>query len=111
MGFGVVSLIIRPVLDLLNQAFGFAGAAGAGANALPAPQAALISALAKGVLGGDLRWDLIGYGALIGVAVLALDEILGRLGKMRLPPPGFGMGIYLPMSLALNGKSGVGGKS
>src|SRR3546814_4212060 len=48
IGVGFGSLIIPPVLDLLNQAFGFAGAAGAGANALPAPQAALISALAKG---------------------------------------------------------------
>src|SRR3546814_3681101 len=41
---GVVfgSLIIPPVLDLLNTAFGFAGVPGAGPNALPAPQAALI---------------------------------------------------------------------
>lgn len=101
IGVGFGSLIIPPVLDLLNQAFGFAGAAGAGANALPAPQAALISALAKGVLGGDLRWDLIGYGALIGAAVIAADEILGRMGKLRLPPLGVGMGIYLPMSLTL----------
>ena len=60
---GVVfgSLIIPPVLDLLNAAFGFAGAANAGPNALPAPQAALISALAKGVLGGDLNWNMIGW--------------------------------------------------
>lgn len=101
IGVGFGSLIIPPVLDLLNQAFGFAGAERAGANALPAPQAALISALAKGVLGGDLRWDLIGYGALIGVVVIAVDELLGRLGKMRLPPLGVGMGIYLPMSLTI----------
>lgn len=101
IGVGFGSLIIPPVLDLLNQAFGFAGAEGAGANALPAPQAALISALAKGVLGGDLRWDLIGYGTLIGVVVIAVDELLGRLGKMRLPPLGVGMGIYLPMSLTI----------
>ncbi|QUM71144.1 OPT family oligopeptide transporter [Sphingopyxis granuli] len=101
IGVGFGSLIIPPVLDLLNQAFGFAGAEGAGANALPAPQAALISALAKGVLGGDLRWDLIGYGALIGVVVIAVDELLGRLGRTRLPPLGVGMGIYLPMSLTI----------
>jgi len=101
IGVGFGSLIIPPVLDLLNQAFGFAGAEGAGANALPAPQAALISALAKGVLGGDLRWDLIGYGALIGVVVIGVDELLGRLGRMRLPPLGVGMGIYLPMSLTI----------
>ena len=100
---GVVfgALVIPPVLDLLNSAFGFAGASGAGANALPAPQAALISALAKGVLGGDLDWNLIGIGAGIGVVVIAIDEALGRAGKLRLPPLAVGMGIYLPMALTL----------
>lgn len=100
---GVVfgALVIPPVLDLLNSAFGFAGAAGAGENALPAPQAALISALAKGVLGGDLDWGLIGIGAGIGAVVILIDELLGRAGKLRLPPLAVGMGIYLPMALTL----------
>ena len=101
LGVAFGSLIIPPVLDLLNQAFGFAGASGAGANALPAPQAALISALAKGVLGGDLRWDLIGYGAAIGAVVILIDELLGKAGKMRLPPLAVGIGIYLPMAITL----------
>jgi putative OPT family oligopeptide transporter len=101
--YGVIfgSLVIPPVLDLLNKAFGFAGAPGAGEHALAAPQAALISALAKGVLGGDIRWNLIGYGALIGVGTIVLDEILRKAGKMRLPPLCVGMGIYLPMALTL----------
>ncbi len=93
------SLAIPPVLSLLNNAFGFVGAAGAGAHALAAPQALLISALAQGVLGGDLPWDLLALGAAIGAAIVFADEILGKLGKMRLPPLGVGMGIYLPMSL------------
>jgi putative OPT family oligopeptide transporter len=95
------SLAIPPVLDLLNNAFGFAGTEGAGPQALAAPQALLISALAKGVLGGDLDWPLLGLGALIGVAVVITDEALGEAGKMRLPPLGVGMGVYLPMSLTL----------
>lgn len=100
---GVVfgSLIIPPVLDLLDTAFGFAGAPGAGPNALPAPQAALISALAKGVLGGNLNWEMIGWGAAAGVVFVMLDEVLGLTGRMRLPPLGVGMGIYLPMSVIL----------
>jgi putative OPT family oligopeptide transporter len=100
---GVVfgSLVIPPVLDLLNVAFGFQGAPGAGANALSAPQAALISALAKGVFGGNLNWGLIGLGAAIGVVVVAIDEALARAGKLRLPPLAVGMGMYLPMSLTL----------
>ncbi|MDI1338023.1 MAG: oligopeptide transporter, OPT family [Lacunisphaera sp.] len=101
--YGVIfgSLVIPPVLDLLNKAFGFAGTPGAGEHALAAPQAALISALAKGVLGGDISWNLIGYGALLGVGTIILDEVLRKTGKMRLPPLCVGMGIYLPMALTL----------
>lgn len=95
------SLVIPPILDLLNTAFTFQGAPGAKETALAAPQAALISSLAKGVLGGDIDWGLIGFGAGIGVAIIALDETLGKMGKMRLPPLGVGMGIYLPMALTL----------
>lgn len=101
--FGVIfgSLVIPPVLSVLNASFGFAGVAGASADALPAPQAALISSLAKGVLGGDLRWDLIGIGALIGAGVILVDEVLARTTKLRLPPLAVGLGIYLPMGVTL----------
>jgi putative OPT family oligopeptide transporter len=100
---GVVfgALVIPPVLDLLNTAFGFVGAPGAGPNALSAPQAGLISALAKGVLGGDLNWPMLGYGAAAGVGFIVLDELLGRFKLLRLPPLAIGIGIYLPMALIL----------
>ncbi|HEX4246489.1 MAG TPA: oligopeptide transporter, OPT family [Pseudonocardia sp.] len=100
---GVVfgSLVIPPVLNLLGTAFGFQGAPGAGPNALPAPQAALISALAKGVFGGSLNWGLIGLGAAIGAVIVVIDEVLSRTGRFRLPPLAVGMGMYLPMSLTL----------
>jgi putative OPT family oligopeptide transporter len=100
---GVVfgSLVVPPVLDLLNTAFGFAGAPGAGPNALSAPQAGLISALAKGVLGGDLNWPMLGYGALAGIGFVVLDELMGRLKLLRLPPLAVGIGIYLPMAVIL----------
>ena len=97
--FGAV--IIPPILDLLNSAFGFLGAPGAGPNALAAPQAALISAIAQGVLGGSLDWPLIGLGAGIGVVVCIIDELLRRGKKYSLPPLAVGMGIYLPMALTL----------
>lgn len=100
---GVVfgSAVIPLVLDLLKNTLGFVGMPGAGPNALSAPQAALISSIARGVLGGDLDWNLIGLGAGIGVVVIAVDELLGRSKRMRLPPLAVGMGIYLPMSLTL----------
>jgi putative OPT family oligopeptide transporter len=101
--YGVIfgSIVIPPVLDLLNTAYGFAGAPGAGPEALPAPQAALISALATGVLGGDLNWKMIGIGAAAGVAAVAIDSMLGRARLLRLPPLAVGIGIYLPMAVTL----------
>ena len=96
--FGAV--VIPPVLDMLNRSFGFVGAPGAGPDALAAPQAALISAIAQGVLGGTLKWDLIALGAGIGVAAVIVDELL-RAGKRgwALPPLAVGMGIYLPVGV------------
>jgi putative OPT family oligopeptide transporter len=97
------AIVIPPILDLLNTAFGFQGAPGAGPNALAAPQAALISALAQGVLGGSIDWSLIGIGAAIGVVVIVLDEILRNRSarKYSLPSLAVGMGIYLPMDLTI----------
>lgn len=93
--------VIPFVLNLLATAYGFAGAANVGVvapNPLPAPQATLISALAKGVIGGNLEWKMIGIGALVGVGLIALDLVLGSMKKMRIPPLAVGIGIYLPMS-------------
>jgi putative OPT family oligopeptide transporter len=97
---GVVmgALVIPPVLDLLNAGYGFSGAPNLhpGSNPLPAPQAALITALASGVVGGKLNWGMLGIGALVGVAIVAIDEALRAKGKLRLPPLAVALGIYLP---------------
>ena len=93
--------IIPPILNVLNTAFGFQGAPGAGPNALAAPQAALISSIAQGVLGNSLDWNLVGLGVAIGVMVVIVDELLKRSGKYSLPPLAVGMGIYLPMAITL----------
>jgi putative OPT family oligopeptide transporter len=103
---GVIAgaVVIPPVLDLMNHTYGFVGAPGAELrpNPLPAPQAGLIQALAKGVIAGDIDWSLIEIGALIGVGVVLLDEILARTTKhMRVPPLAVGLGIYLPTSATL----------
>jgi putative OPT family oligopeptide transporter len=100
---GVVggALTIPPVLDLLNNAYGFGAISPAHPHPLPAPQAVLVSALAKGVLGHDLDWTMVGIGALIGIALIVLDAMLGRSGKLRLSPLAVGLGIYLPMTATL----------
>jgi uncharacterized oligopeptide transporter (OPT) family protein len=69
---------------------------------LPAPQAGLISSLAKGVIAADIDWSLIRIGAIIGVGIILLDEILARTTKhMRVPPLAVGLGIYLPTQSTL----------
>ena len=104
VGVGAGALVIPFILNLLNQAFGFEGGPPAiveGSQTLAAPQATLISALARGVIGGDLRWDLIGVGAVIGVAIIILDAVLEKATdrKVKLPPLAVGIGFYLPAAV------------
>ncbi|WP_298442619.1 OPT family oligopeptide transporter [Gordonia sp. (in: high G+C Gram-positive bacteria)] len=102
IGVGFGAIIIPPVLGLMNTAFGFEGAPGAKADALSAPQAGLMSTLAKGVFGNDLDWSKIWLGVAIGAAVILVDEILKRTTtKLRVPPLAVGMGMYLPMAVTL----------
>ncbi|MEO6872988.1 MAG: oligopeptide transporter, OPT family [Chthoniobacterales bacterium] len=96
------SLVIPPVLNLVNQAYGFVGAPGATLNSLPAPQAGLISSLAQGVIAGNIDWSLIGIGAAIGAGIIVLDEILTHTTQhLRIPPLAVGLGIYLPTASTL----------
>jgi putative OPT family oligopeptide transporter len=101
VGVAAGAAVIPSVLNLLAKAHGFAGApnvAVVSQNPLPAPQATLISALAQGVIGGNLDWEMIGIGALAGVGLIILDAALKLTKRMSLPPLAVGIGIYLPMS-------------
>jgi len=95
--------IIPPILDLLNHAYGFVGAPGPQReHALAAPQAGLISALAQGVIQNNIDWSLIEIGAVIGVAMIIVDEVLRRTTKSaHLSPLAVGLGIYLPTQSTL----------
>ncbi len=104
--FGVAAgaVIIPPVLDLLNHAYGFAGAPGIPRhNPLPAPQAGLISALAQGVLLNNVDWSLIGVGIAIGIGMIVINAALRRAtgGRVHLSPLAVGLGIYLPTQSTL----------
>jgi len=104
VGVAASALVTPYVLNLLAKAYGFAGAANLNtitAQPLAAPQANLISTLAQSVIGHHLDWNLIGTGALIGAAIVALDEICRWRKWLRFPPLAVGLGIYLPMSATL----------
>lgn len=96
------SAVIPFTFNLLNRAYGFAPLDGiAPPHALPAPQATLISTLAKGVLGAGLDWNLIGAGAAVGAVLILTDALFGKFGWRRVPPLAVGLGIYLPMGATL----------
>jgi len=104
IGVAAGAVIIPPILDLLNHAYGFAGAPGPPrANPLPAPQAGLISALAQGVLQNNIDWSLIGVGVAIGIGMIVINESLRRTtsGRVHLAPLAVGLGIYLPTQSTL----------
>jgi putative OPT family oligopeptide transporter len=95
--------VIPPVMDLLNHAYGFAGAPGVDpSRALAAPQAGLISALAQGVIQNNIDWSLIETGGAIGAVLIVIDALLRRFTtSIHLSPLAVGLGIYLPTSATL----------
>jgi len=99
---GTVSaaFVMAPVLTLLLKAYGFAGHSSATENALIAPQANLISSVAKGVFEGGLPWNYVFIGMVAAVAVIAADSYLQHRGStFRMPVLAVAIGIYLPLQL------------
>ena len=104
IGCVVGALVIPPVLNILYQAYGFAGALPRAdmdpARALAAPQPALMVDIARGILLRNLDWSMILIGAGIGVALIVIDRLL-KLRNLALPPLAVGMGIYLPADVSV----------
>lgn len=105
IGCVVGALVIPPVLNLLYNAYGFTGAlprAGMDpGQALAAPQATLMQQIVSGLFNHSLDWSMLGLGALVGLAAIALDVLLRRTGKGALPPLAVGLGVYLPPTIGL----------
>jgi len=106
VGCVVGALVIPPILDLLYAAYGFPGAlprAGMDpSQALAAPQATLMSAIATGIFTHRLDWTMILIGIGLGVAVITADALLARRsGTARIPVLAVGIGIYLPPTISV----------
>lgn len=97
VGVVVAALVMAPVLQLLDDAYGI------GSRELAAPQASLFASLARGFFGDEsLPWGLVSLGAAIGGVVLALDAVFERRGAgMRLHLMPIAVGMYLPLGLSL----------
>ena len=102
IGTIVGSLVLSPVLELLYQSYGFAGAMpreGMDPSlAMNAPQATIMTTIAKGIFSHDLQWGYIFTGMGIGAAAILFNLWLKKAthGRMTVPPLAIGMGIYLP---------------
>lgn len=83
IGLLVPSILMGWILMLLNQVYVF------GSSALPAPQATLLSIVAKGVLEQKLPAILVVLGIVLGIIVLLL--------RARVLP--FAIGLYLPLEI------------
>jgi len=108
VGCAVGAAIIPPVLNLLYNAYGFTGALPRegmdAAQALAAPQATLMTAIATGIFTRELNWTMLVIGVGLGIVLIIIDWLLEkRGGKARLPVLAVGIGIYLPpvVSMAL----------
>ena len=100
IGAASSALVMAPVLNLLEQAYGIGVPTETHPNPLLAPQASLMASVAKGLFGGQLPWDMIAIGAVIGVAIIIVDEILKARGSsFRTPVLAVAVGIYLPIEL------------
>jgi putative OPT family oligopeptide transporter len=81
-GILIASLLMYFPLMLLNGAFTF------GSKDLAAPQAGLMAALARGIVGGEMAWPLVIVGMLMGFALI--------LVQVRSPML-VAVGMYLPL--------------
>ncbi len=100
----VGAAVIAPVLNLLYGAYGFAGALPRPdmdpSRALAAPQALLLSTLARGIFLHQLDWTMVLIGVALGALLVGTDGWLRRGGR-SLPVLAVGIGLYLPPTVSV----------
>lgn len=102
LGVIISSLVIPPVMQLLFNVYGIAGVlphAGMDASqSLPAPTAALISAVTEAVFHHTLPWNMVLIGGVVILLVIFLQFILKPKRYGRLSILGVAIGMYLPLT-------------
>ena len=98
IGVGVASLVMAPIMQLLHENT----PGGIGGRELAAPQAGLFASLANGFFGdGDLPWDMVSMGAVLGIFILLGDSFLEKnKSSFRLHLMPVAVGMYLPFGLS-----------
>ena len=97
------ALIIAPTMQLLHNAYGIGVPAREGVAALKAPQGVMFEKLVGGIFSpdSDLPWNLVGWGALVGVIAIMIDRfwLQPRGTKFRLHAMPLAVGMYLPWTV------------
>jgi putative OPT family oligopeptide transporter len=88
LGIMVASAVLYFPLFILQAGNIKAGGVGFGDKELPAPQAGLMAALAKGIVGGSMPWPLVVVGIFMGLALILVQVKSPML---------FAVGMYLPL--------------
>ena len=102
--FGVLisALVVPLVMELLYQAYGFAGHLPRSNmdpnNALAIPPAAMMAALTQGIFNGAVPWHDICIGAATMLILFVLNEFVCKRLRFELSLLGVGIGMYLPLS-------------
>lgn len=101
VGVIAAALVMAPILELLLEANGFGAPTAEHPNPLPAPQATLIAAVAKGVFEFDLPWTMVIAGCVLAIIVILIDRRLRAAGAaFRMPVLAVAVGLYLPIELS-----------
>ena len=106
IGCIVGAIVIAPILEILYNAYGFTGAVPRPdmdqSQVLAAPQATLMTTIAKGIFSHNLDWTMILIGLAVGAVIIIIDLVLAaNNSKFRLPALAVGLGIYLPPSITM----------
>ncbi len=103
IGAMLPAFIIAPTMNLLHNTYGIVEAASPNVTALKAPQAAMFEKLVGGIFGAgqDIPWDLVGWGAAVGVIAIAIDRfwLEPKDTKFRLHAMPLAVGMYLPWTV------------
>ncbi|KAL0488422.1 hypothetical protein AKO1_015594 [Acrasis kona] len=106
LGCIVPSLVLAPIIMLLNNAYGIGiPPSEKYPTPLAAPQARLLADVARGVFTHKLPWGMVGMGIVTACVIVALDWLIiykiFRSNKYRVSVLAVATGLYLPFELSV----------
>lgn len=105
IGVIVSALVIPPVIQMLFNVYGIAGVVPRPdmdpTQTLPAPPAALMAAVTQAVFRQSLPWHLVGIGAGLTIALIAITHWIQKNFGRSLSILGIAVGMYLPLVLSV----------